>query len=330
MIMKVLYIYRNPNLGYSIGKVFQPIENEMQKYAEVDSIYLPIPNYSLKGLWKNIRFVQKHCKNNNYDIIHITGTEHYLIPFLLRNKVVVTVHDLGRLFNLKGLRRWRYWLMQVAVLKLANAVTCISSKTFQEIEKYISIKKERMIVISNPVDNNFIFSPKEFNSDFPTILHIGTKPNKNLTRSIIALHDIKCKLRIVGRVLQSDINLLQILNINNSIVYDLSDDEIVQEYQNADIINFPSYYEGFGMPIIEGQAIGRLVITSNIEPMVSVANGGAIVCNPYDIESIHEAYLKAINDRNYRENIIKVGEENVENYRLENITEKYFNLYKSL
>lgn len=328
--MRLLYIYRHPDLGYSIGKVFHPIEREMKNFADVDAICLPISNYSLKGLWRNIRYVQKYCKNKKYDIIHITGTEHYLVPFLLGNKVVVTVHDLGRLFNLKGIRKLRYWLMQVAVLKFANAITCISSKTLNEINKNAFIKKVRMIVIPNEVDNIFTFSSKEFNSVCPTILHIGTKANKNLKRSIMALKDIRCKLRIVGKVSESDINLLNTHNIDYSIVYDLSDDGIVQEYNNADIINFPSYYEGFGMPIIEGQAIGRLVITSDIEPMISVAGGGAILCNPYDIESIRSAYLKAINDSNYRENIIKVGTENVKNYRLKNITEKYFNLYKSL
>ena len=82
------------------------------------------------------------------------------------------------------------------------------------------------------------------------------------------------------------------------------------------------------MPIIEGQAIGRLVITSNIEPMVSVAGDGAILCNPYDIESIRNAYLKGINDDYYRENIIKLGIENVKNYNLEKISKQYFQLYK--
>lgn len=328
--MKLLYIYRHPDLGFSISKVFHPIETEMRNYADVDSIYLPVSNYSFKGLWKNIRFVQKYCKQNNYDIIHITGTEHYLLPFLIGHKVVVTVHDLGRLLNLKGFRKLRYWMMQVAVLKLSKAITCISSKTFQEVQSRISLSEGALIVIPNPVDRRFAFSPKEFNTECPTILHIGTKPNKNLTRSIMALKDIKCKMRIVGRVDKSDIDLLNIHNINYSIVYDLTDDEIVQEYKNTDIINFPSYYEGFGMPIIEGQAIGRLVITSDIEPMKTVAGNGAILCNPYDVKSIRSAYLKAINDNNNREDIIKAGTENVENYRLEYITEKYLNLYKSL
>lgn len=328
--MKILYIYRHPDLGYSIRKVFHPIEREMKNYADVDSIYLPIPNYSIKGLWENIRFVLKHCRKNKYDIIHITGTEHYLLLFLWGKKVIITVHDFGRLFSLKGIRKLRYWLMQVAVLKFAQAVTCISSKTFQEVQSHIPLPLGKLFVISNSIDSQFTFSPKEFNTECPSILHIGTKPNKNLTRSIMALKDIKCKIRIVGRVDKSDIDLLNINNINYSIVSDLSNDEILQEYKNADIINFPSYYEGFGMPIIEGQAIGRLVITSNIEPMASVAGGGAILCNPYDTESIRCAYLKAINDSNYRDTIIKAGLENVVNYSIEQISQKYYNLYKCI
>lgn len=328
--MKVLYIYRHTDLGYSIRKVFQSIEDEMKKHAEVYSIYLPVPNYSLKGLWKNIRYVKKHCKNKKFDIIHITGTEHYLIPFLLGNKVLITVHDLGRFLNLKGLRKLRYWMMQVAVLKFADAITCISSKTFYEVKNNISIGNKIMNVIPNPVDSKFTFSPKEFNSECPIILHIGTNPNKNLTNSILALKDVKCKLRIVGKVSESDIKLLETYKITYSIVSDLSDDEIMQEYRDADIINFPSYYEGFGMPIIEGQATGRLVITSDMEPMKSVAGDGAILCDPFDIESIRRTYLKGINDYNCRESIIKSGIENVKNYRLEYIVKKYYNLYNSL
>lgn len=328
--MRVLYIYRHPNLGYSIGNVFRPIEEEMRKHAKVDALYLPVSNYSFRGLINNIKTILLHLKNNKYDIIHITGTEHYLLPFLIGKRVVITVHDLGRLYNLNGIRRFRYWMMQVAVLKLANAITCISLKTFYEVLNNISIGNGKMIVVPNPVNSKFTYSPKEFNSECPTILHIGTKPNKNLARSIMALKELKCKLRIVGRVDKSEIDLLNTHNIDYSIVCDLSDDEIIQEYRNADIVNFPSYYEGFGMPIIEAQATGRLVITSNIEPMKSVAGSGAILCNPYDVDSIRRAYIKGINDSAYRNSIIRAGKENVKLYRLGYITEKYYNLYKSL
>lgn len=79
--MKILYIYRNKSLGFSIANVFMPIEAEMRKYAEVDSIYLPEVGANPRKLWTNIRAARKKADSEHYDIIHITGSEHYLIPF---------------------------------------------------------------------------------------------------------------------------------------------------------------------------------------------------------------------------------------------------------
>ena len=91
--MKVLFVYRNPNLGYSIGKVFKPIEEEMRKYAEVDCVYLPAANYKPVGFVKNIRAARAAVTKKHYDIVHITGAEHYLLPFLRKERTVMTVHD---------------------------------------------------------------------------------------------------------------------------------------------------------------------------------------------------------------------------------------------
>ncbi|MBS5528126.1 MAG: glycosyltransferase family 4 protein [Prevotella sp.] len=328
--MRVLFIYRHPDMGYSIGKVFRPIETEMKKYAEVVSVYMPVPDYSIKGLWKNITVARDAVKNNHYDIVHITGTEHYLIPFLCGENIVVTVHDLGHLFNLHGLRRLKFWFLQVYSLKFAKAVTCISDFTVQELNKAISIATEKVHVIPNEIGADFVLKKKIFNETSPVVLHIGTRPHKNLSRTIKALKDIDCRLRIIGDIPDSDVKLLEKYNVIYSSISNLSDRELIEEYYRADIINFPSLHEGFGMPIIEGQVVGRLVITSDMEPMKSIAGEGAILCNPYETGSIRNAYLKGINDRNYRESIIKSGLENVEKYRLENITKQYLELYKLL
>ena len=58
--MNILFIYRNSAMGFSVGKVFKPIEFEICKYANVDSLELPIANYSFKGLWTNISYLRKH------------------------------------------------------------------------------------------------------------------------------------------------------------------------------------------------------------------------------------------------------------------------------
>lgn len=317
-------------MGISIGKVFRPIEKEMRKYAEVDTVYMPVSNYSIKGLWKNIKAVRKAVNVKHYDIIHITGTEHYLIPFLRGENVVVTVHDLGHLFNLQGIRKLKYRLLQVFSLRLAKAVTCISDFTVIELNKAISIDDNKVYVIPNEVDNNFVFKEKIFNDIAPVILHIGTRPHKNLSRTIRALNGIKCKLHIIGDISVEDKKMLKECKINYCVLANLSDKELLDEYYKADIINFPSLHEGFGMPIIEGQAVGRIVVTSNIEPMKSVAGTGAAICNPYSIDSIRNTYHKIINDSDYRNLLVRNGIENVKKYSLSSVTKQYFDLYKTL
>ena len=81
------------------------------------------------------------------------------------------------------------------------------------------------------------------------------------------MNGIDCHLRIIGKI---DINIQTLLDENKidyTNAFNLSDNEIIEEYKKCDIVNFPSTHEGFGMPIIEGQAIGRVVLTSDLSPM---------------------------------------------------------------
>ena len=137
-------------------------------------------------------------------------------------------------------------------------------------------------------------------------------------------------MRIIGQISDSDLNLLHKYNIDFSNSYNLTDDDLLNEYEKCDIINFPSTHEGFGMPIIEGQATGRLVVTSNISPMKEVAGLGACLCDPYSVQSIRDTYLKILHDEKYRNEKIRLGLENVKQYRSDIIANKYINLYNSL
>lgn len=326
--MKVLYIYRNHAMGFSIGKVFRPIEEEMRKYAEVDSVELPVANYSTKGLWRNIRCARRAVKQRNYDIVHITGAEHYLIPFLRDQNVVVTVHDLGSIFNgiRNGIAKTVKKYLFITSLKKASLVTFISEKSMNESVQYVDLKKEKTVVIPNAVDKSYKYSPKQM-TECPTILHIGTNPNKNLIRVAQALKGIKCKLRIIGKLNAEQVDSLKSNEINYTVASGLTDSEIYDEYKSCDIVSFPSYYEGFGMPIIEGQSVGRVVVTSNISPTKEVAGDAAVLVDPLDVESIRSGFIKAISSNS---NLIELGLENVKKYSIEQITLQHFAEYKRL
>ena len=84
------------------------------------------------------------------------------------------------------------------------------------------------------------------------------------------------------------------------------------------------------MPVIEAQRFGRILVTSNIEPMVSVSGGGAFFVDPYDPDSIRKGVLNAIGDEESRKEHITNGFENVKQYSLETITARYLALYKEV
>lgn len=315
-------------MGFSIGKVFRPVEEEMKTLAEVDSLYLPIPNYSLKGLWHNIKAARNAVRDKNYDIIHITGSEHYLIPFLPTSKVIVTVHDFSSLVQIQNkIKKKLKFIMFVKTLTKARAVTFISESTDLESRKMVNLTNVKTCVIHDPVGNEFVYSPKEINQDKINVLHIGTKPNKNLERSIEVFSNMNIHLRIVGKLNEQQIALLNKYNIDYSNVFNISDEQILYEYRNCDIVNFPSTYEGFGMPIIEGNAIGRVVVTSNISPMKDVAEGSCPIVDPYDMESIGQGYRDAVENYDF---YVSKGLENAKRFRVNTITKQYYNLYSNL
>lgn len=191
-------------------------------------------------------------------------------------------------------------------------------------------KRKDIIVIPNAIDPNFDYSPKEFNSAKPNILLIGTNWNKNIDLTIKALHGIDCQVTIIGKLNDSQLRTLKANNIEYTNKCNLSDEEINTEYKNCDIVSFCSLYEGFGMPIIEANAIGRVVITSNISPMTEVGGNGAIYVNPHNIQEIRAAFVEVIHKQDLRKQLIALGLENSKRFCSNKIVKEHIDLYNSL
>lgn len=324
--MNINYYYRNMKTGFSIGVVFDTIVNEIGKNNQVIRTFLPYPNATISSILKNGWFAKSEEKDNY--INHITGDVHYLLWFLRRRKTIVTVHDIMYYYYLKGIKKKIWKLLYITPLKRAAHVTFISDFAYKQVSEVINLDMKKVHIIPNPVDSSFTYSPKEFNIKKPIILHIGTLERKNLERTIEALDGIDCHLRIIGELKEQTIDLLKRHHIEYSNGMNLTHEEIVTEYRNADIINFPSLFEGFGMPIIEGQATGRIVITSNLSPMKEVAGNGAILINPHSVEDIRNAYLSVIQNKSIREHLINEGLKNIENYKVGKVVQQYTDLYK--
>ena len=189
---------------------------------------------------------------------------------------------------------------------------------------------DKIRVIYNPISSEFKYTPKEFNSNKPRILHIGTLPHKNLKGHIKALCGLSCHLVIIGHVGKDDIEQLESNVISYEIKSNLSNNEIIREYQNCDILLFASKYEGFGLPIIEAQSIGRPVITSNIAPMNEIGENSTYLVDPNSTPSIRYALEELIAKPALRKYLVTKGLENSALFSEEKIAGDYAKLYKEV
>jgi len=326
--MRVTYFYRSLNCGFSIKKVMSTISDEVSKSSDVRSYYIPAHCADLLSVIKNIWYVFKH--RDRHGINHVTGDVHYCILGLVGCKSVLTIHDLGHIdFARNPINRFiMIWLWYKIPLFFATKVVCISEHTRNELIKIT--KRKDIDVIYNAIDPSFTKNLKQFNIQRPQILQIGTVWNKNISRLIEALKSIQCHLVIIGELDKELSILLKENNISYSVKINLTDSEIIEEYKRCDIVSFCSLYEGFGMPIIEANAVGRCVITSDISPTTEIANNAALFVDPHDVDSIRNGFVKLISDENLRESLINNGLTNRLRFSSVNISKSYVQLYSKL
>jgi glycosyltransferase involved in cell wall biosynthesis len=197
--------------------------------------------------------------------------------------------------------------------------------------EYTNCDPKKILVIPNPVDLQFTNNSTHSNtSTTPTILFLGTKPNKNLENSIAALFGLDVHLRIIGELSRKQKEMLAKFNINYTSDFSISPEQLAAEYTNADLILFPSTYEGFGLPVIEGFQSARPVITSNISPMKDVAGDAALLADPTSIASIRGHVIKLLADQQLQAQLVAAGKEKVKQYQPGFIAERYQQLWSSL
>ncbi|HLI93840.1 MAG TPA: glycosyltransferase family 1 protein [Puia sp.] len=325
--MEVVHLFRKKGAFFSIERVFARLEPELNKFVTVRRVVAPSGGSSLPAIVRNLRVARRV----RADIYHVTGDLHYLTLGLPRKRTILTIHDCVFLYQTKGVKRLLLkWLFLSWPVRHCALVTTISESTRQDIIRHTGCAPGKVVVIPNPVDSKISFSSRPFHGEEPVFLFLGSTPNKNLLRTIPALEGIPCLLDVVGDISTEAIAQLQRHKIRYRQASNLTDEEVAEKYCGADVVLFPSTFEGFGLPVIEAQQAGRPVVTSDLDPMREVAGAAACLVDPYAVEAIREGILRVVHDREYREELVRKGFENVKRFATAAIVHQYVSCYQGL
>jgi len=237
----------------------------------------------------------------NCVLYHVTN--HGLLAILSERLTpsVVTVHDL---FPFAIPRSAIDLFIRRTISKSlarTDRIICISESTKNDLLSFLDVNHKKVRVVYHGV-NHYLFRPRDKSRarkilglplNKPIILHVGSKERrKNVLTLVKAFSKLLKKLPStilirIGNDAISTRRLIKRLGIDEHVLYlsGVSDKHLAYVYNAADLFVFPSYYEGFGMPVLEAMSSGIPVITSNIPALLEVVGDAGISLDPFDTES---------------------------------------------
>lgn len=334
-----------PNNKY---KLFAPKVTKLYTIPYSSEVITP-KNFSLKSFWRLYKVV-KFLKANKIDIFH--GLSHMLPYGIEKTGIpsVVTIHDLIFLRYpeyYKKLDRFLYYHIYLSSCQRATKIIAISNQTRNDLIDYFNIDPRKIEVIYQSCDNHFYHRLSEEQKNFiqikyklpqKFILCVGTiEQRKNQLAILRAIVTEKLDLTVV--ILGKPTEYINILNqficesgIQKQVIFlhNATTDELQGIYQMAEVMVYPSFFEGFGLPVIEAQASQCAVITSNVSSLPEAGGNGALYINPENIFELGKAIRDVISFPKLKEELIEKGSVNAEKFNEKLTAARLMNLYNNL
>lgn len=308
------------------------------------------PYNKFPALWRSAGIISD-LKKDKVEVYH--GLSHEL-PFGIKNsgiKSIVTIHDL---IFLKFKDLHGYFDQKIHTLKVKHAcnaadlVIAISNQTKNDLIELLNVPEQKIKVIYQPCNNIFSeiqsegelnSTKKKFNLPVDFILNVGTiEKRKNLELLIKAaslIKDQKIYFVIVGKktsYFDSISKLLGRLNLAKRFIFieEISLIELACLYKLSKLLVYPSLYEGFGLPVLEGISSGTAVITTGGGCMQEAGGDGAIYISPYDEIMLSEKINFLLQDLYARETLVNNGLVHAKKFNPESIGNQLKSIYHSI
>ncbi len=312
-------------------------------------------NFGWYGAVEQIRF-PKLLNSYNLDLVHFP---HFNVPIFYRGRYIVTIHDLiHQHFSTKKtttlspvfyrIKRVGYnRVFHQAILKSEKILTPSNFVKNQLIDEwdvdskkisvtYEGVDEEILEFVKKDSDKNFKFIKEKFKINGRFLFFIGNAhPHKNVTRLIRVFKKINEKYPELQLVLSGKRNYfwddtLRFAKNDKNIIYTdyVNDEELVSLYKNAEVFVMTSLEEGFGIPILEAMACGCPVVSSDKGSLREIGNDAVLYFDPLNDNDIEEKIIKILEDKKYKEELIKKGEKRVREFSWKKMAQQTLEIYK--
>lgn len=308
-------IYDSRWIGsHGIGRFSTEVRNRLANYYKLNdytSRYNPISILGNILLNKDL-FHIPHVYNS-----YLFFSPSFTPPVLSKVPFAFTIHDLIHL-NYPPERSLNKVLYYNTVVKLGIKNSChiftVSEFSKREIIEYFAADPNKVTVIGNGISTYFNETALKLTHQRPYFLYVGnSKPHKNMIGVLKAFNKFNLRRNFsLLCVSYPTHELKKYISINRlgeniSFIYGISDQELASMYRGAVALLFPSFYEGFGLPVVEAMACGTPVITSNVTSLPEIAGDAALFVDPYSLDEIVSAMNKIVDDQGLRYQMIDKG-----------------------
>jgi glycosyltransferase involved in cell wall biosynthesis len=332
MSKNILLLVRKKRLGnHSFERLYSQLQYEFIKRHSVVNLTL------LEARFVNL--VILFFNQFKFHRIHFTGGSTWYMLFYFYPEKLLTIHDCYKLRYwidkprfLGGMQSWLYkYLYFNLPMHFATKVSCPSEFTIRELANlYPRVNDNKYVHLPNFLILQDNFTISENIDKINSVLLMGSSHNKNIYISLCALSKVQQKLKIykTGFFTPVELQILGTYNIDFEELGFVSDSDIALYLSKSDVLLFPSYYEGFGLPIIESQYYNTLVITSRISPCREILQTDLFLVNPYDSDDIAEKIetVLSLTDSN-KAKLKLINHENSRRYLMDNLFDLYEEFY---